>query len=257
MEIYDDCNEITTTTTIKKWDKELWLPLSTISTKKGKDWTSITETDNVIIKKPNKNYILLPSKINETDPEGLITSIENFYDQDYGYITSSSKYLDNGRMYDLTCFDEYKKYKGTWLPTTIYTTTKHSDDKNKCVATTKVEYYDNGLAKNTTTLFGTDMATTKSMSYDSWGNMVSVSVSAPKAKSATTYLDYDSTGCFLIGKRTMPTTTSLAYTYDKFGNIKSMTDNTNQSRPLITTYTYDSWGRLLQTISPRGAGQTH
>lgn len=252
MEIYDDCNEITTTTTIKKWDKELWLPLSTISTKKGKDWTSITETDNVIIKKPNKNYILLPSKINETDPEGLITSIENFYDQDYGYITSSSKYLDNGRMYDLTCFDEYKKYKGTWLPTTIYTTTKHSDDKNKCVATTKVEYYDNGLAKNTTTLFGTDMATTKSMSYDSWGNMVSVSVSAPKTKSATTYLDYDSTGCFLIGKRTMPTTTSLAYTYDKFGNIKSMTDNTNQSRPLITTYTYDSWGRLLQTISPRG-----
>ncbi|MDD2698373.1 MAG: hypothetical protein PHF17_06190 [Arcobacteraceae bacterium] len=193
--------------------------------------------------------------------------------------TISKKYLDGKLISTTTANQDYDDYGNLKL---INTTFVGSDGKN---VTSKItSTYDNdtsnwrlGKLKNQviektsnnqtdtqnitytydaskssqinkiTTVLNDKRTLSKSFTYDSFGNVIGVTLSGSDVKNdrTTTYKYLDSSSLdYMIN----PEGHKTSYKYDSFGNLNELVDSNN----LSTKFTYDTFGRKIKEIYPNG-----
>lgn len=246
-----------TETTVKKLDEKFHVPTeyqTTTTTSDGS--TSNIHSWNTIVDKGGMMFFSYPSKTQETDFDGNITTTTYGYDETNGYKTSELADYGNN-MYKSVDYQDYVKAGGSFKPTTIYSKQVHQDDGNISRETTKIVYDpNNGLETKVIASYGSSLADTTEYSHDVYGNVTSSKSYGTKVQPLTTLNEYDATGRFIVKTNTDPESTINTFTYDTWGNVLTENDETNTLSPITTSHTYDGWGDEIAIVSPAGLKST-
>jgi RHS repeat-associated protein len=160
-------------------------------------------------------------------------------------------------MYKSTNYNQYTNTGYTYKPQTIITTQKHSDHNSVSTNTTRISYNAmTGLQTWVKENYNTEKEKTTTNTYDTWGNLLSSTLSSSDTDSLTTNYVYNSTKRFVAQKYTTPASTITNYAYDTWGNVWSQTDATDPENLQTTSYTYDNFGNLKSTQYPDGTRKT-
>ena len=116
--------------------------------------------------------------------------------------------------------------------------------------TTQYYYTTSGLVASQIHFYGLPKAVTTGYSYNSFGNPVTIAMSATGVSTRVTNATFDSKGRFIVSKQLDPGTSieqSESFTWDsKWGKPLSQTS----SDCLTTTYEYDGFGTAKKVIGP-------
>ena len=239
------------TTQVKDWDRTHWIPkeIETINTvEKATSKTVATST----VADMGKNYFAYVSNKKITDLDNNQVSIQTKYDTAKGVVTMERVDNVGEGMYKMVEYTGYSKIANRWLPTSMTTTQKHSDDNKSYSSKTTYTYTSKGNVASITTNSGTPMALKTVYTYDTYGNVTSNVSSGQSVKAVKTLNTYDVTGRFVTKTQTSPASAVKTYTYDMWGNMLTECDETDISNKLTTTYTYDNWGRMKTKTTPEG-----
>ncbi len=239
-------------TSITKWDEELWIPVETKENNSiGGESSSTISTYTVA--NVDKNYFAYISQKKATDLDGnMLTTVTN-YDTSKGVITDQTVKNDGGEnMYKKVCYSNYQNIAGVWLPSTLTMSQKHSDDATVFTTTTTYTYDDKGNVLTSIQNSGTPLAYQTTSTYDVYGNILSSVSTGSGIKPITKYIDYDPSGLLVVKKYTMPESAVNTYTYDLWGNVLTESDETEASNVITKKYTYDGWERKLTELDADG-----
>ena len=237
---------------VSETDKTYWTPTKVVSTQTvgGKTSSVVTcsKTETV-----DNNYFVRESQRVTTDYEGNISTTETYYDLDKGVVIGLLVQTDEAKMYRGTFYEDFVQRGNTWLPTVKRLVQKHSDDRNIYETITRYTYDVKGNVLSEELNCGTELALTKTWTYDSYGNVRTSKTTGKDVKTITVYNVYDKSGRFVTKKYQNPAAAVNTYTYDVWGNMTSEKDETDPSNVLMTSNTYDGWGRILSTCLPDGS----
>jgi len=197
----------------------------------------------------NKRIFTYPKETENTNHLTNTTVSSNVtYDSNGNLTRSYVNYDDEGNTETL-----YQDYitAGAWLPTKPEKTIikKTATGKPLYTRTSEFEYFGNGLLKKS--IADPDDAINKITTeylYNSFGNAINTSISAPGEETRNASFGYDSKNRFVLNQ-TDPLNFTSSKTYDEeTGNILTQTDINGH----ITKFKYDAFGSLIETELPDG-----
>ena len=246
---------------VSQWDTAHYIPKVTFSnTIIGSDYAqtinTLTVTDTY--KANHKIYFAYPSQSVDTDMDGNSVTINRSYDNAHGYLNSETATY-SATMYRSVVYSDYTQTsKGVYLPKTITTSQKHSDD-NTPFSTTDTCTYDltTGAVLIRVQNVGSSKPLTTQYTYDLFGNLTSQVSTGSGVAACTTYYTYDATNRFPVAIYTSPASSVTKYTYDVWGNVLTETDSISTTVHNKVTNTYDYWGNLVRTQLPDGKEITY
>ncbi len=254
---YNISTGILTESGISSWDTSRYVPLATWERTTADGVAAQIATTQQIYTFYGNNYATLPSYITETDYDGHITTTFKSWDAEKGKpLTERTVYDNDDDMYNETTCQNYVKKGGRWLPQTVVSSRRHSDDDADYTKTATYAYDLNGNVIQQTSLFGTPLELTTTYTYDQFGNVTSRHTSGGVAN-VTEYTEYDPSGRFPVRKWQSPAGVENTYTYDTWGNVLTATDATEAGNPLTTSYTRDGWGDVTAETDPTGVTTTY
>jgi RHS repeat-associated protein len=187
---------------------------------------------------PDKRYFSYPETITQTDRNGNTAVTNDVYDND-GNLTNRTVTVNDGES---SVASTYNAPFVLNVPTSVSTTFSRSG-KPDITQTSSNTFKSNGAVESSTV---NGVSTT--YDYNSYGNPVSVKLSASGMEDRTTLLDYEQPYNRFVTKKTNPFQQFTQTTYDNFGNVLSQTDINNTT----STNVYDTWGSLTRTTTPDG-----
>ena len=246
---------------VSQWDTAHYIPKVTFSsTIIGSDYSQAINTTTVIdtYNANHKIYFAYPSQSVDTDMDGNIVTTNRSYNNAHGYLNTETATYGTG-MYRTAVYSDYiRTSKGVYLPKTITTTQKHSDD-NTAFSTTDTCTYDltTGSVLKRVQNVGSSKPLTTQYTYDLFGNLTSQVSTGSGVTACTTFYTYDVTNRFPAAIYTSPASSVTKYTYDVWGNVLTETDSISTTVHNTVTNTYDYWGNLVRTQMPDGKVVTY
>ncbi|MGN6212041.1 SpvB/TcaC N-terminal domain-containing protein [Parafilimonas sp.] len=251
-------------TRISEIDANLLIPYVTEQkTTYGTTTISDTKLTNVLTRvypgnSFDKRYTYRVTETNETNGlTGAATQSTNTFDT-YNNITTNvtGKGYMNSSTFTATETTTTTTVFGTHntpVPAAPESVTVSSTRSGQTAVSKKTTYtYDTkGNVITVTDFAGTALATTTTNTYNGFGNITKIVISAPSTTTPVTNLSYDYSGRYLLQKQMVGSgiTKTEKYTYDPyFGLLASAT----ASDGLVTNYTYDGFGRRNKTTFPDG-----
>ena len=246
---------------VSQWDTAHYIPKVTFSsTIISSDYSQAINTTTVIdtYNANHKIYFAYPSQSVDIDMDGNSVTTVRSYNHAHGYLNSETATYGSG-MYRTAVYSDYiRTSKGVYLPKTITTTQKHSDD-NTAFSTTDTCTYDltTGAVLKRVQNVGSSKPLTTQYTYDMFGNLTSQVSTGSGVTTCTTYYTYDATNRFPTAIYTSPASSVTKYTYDVWGNVLTETDSISTTVHNTVTNTYDYWGNLVRTQMPDGKVVTY
>lgn len=234
----------TITTTASGWSSNAYfVPTNTTKTTTTGGYTSTTET-TLSLKSFGSNFMLYPATQTETDIYGHNTTTAYTYEQDLGYLEQVRTTYDGSSMYRQTSYNEHTYTGRAYRPQTVVNSQKHADDASVYTTTTKLVYNSNGQPTSKTDFYGTPKYLSHAYTYDSYGNVLSETLSGSDIPNVTHFFEYSSDGKHLTKSYTSPSAVTMQYTYDSYGNLQNERDITAPSSPKVVRKQYhDGLGR--------------
>ena len=237
-------------------DPQIFEPLKTATIQRVGEFTyESCDTSQVIT--AGTNYWLMPSESEKTDIYGNRTETSYAFYTSFGAPRAEyARYDNNPGMVVQKDYDSYVLKGGAYRPVSITTTTMHPDTEYEEYITTKTYSYNNyGEPTTVTDLAGTDLSRTTSFTYDTKGNpLTKVEQTGADSYLTTTYTYIDNRDLATI--TTTPSSSTQSYTYDLWSRPLTHTE-TYGDTILTTVNTYDGWGNLTGTVSPDGVTTTY
>lgn len=206
----------------------------------------------------DKRYISRVTKrTNKNALTGAVTESTNTYDKynnviknvtSKGYINQSGLFSATETATTTTVFGIH----GTPVPAVPESVTSSNVTFNVSNSKTTAYTFDTkGNVLTATDFLGTPIATTTTNTYDDFGNITKVVISAPNTLTPEINYTYDGSGRYLLQKETVGsgTTKTEKFTYDLYFGLVA---TASSSDGLKTSYTYDGFGRRIKTTLPDG-----
>lgn len=239
-------------TEVMKWDERRWIPLETKTVTSVDGSVSTICSVYKVCDNGKNNYFSYVSTKNITDFDGNTAEVTSVYDMEKGVPVSETVCNDGADMYKQVNYKGYMLKSGMWMPTSVERIQKHKDDPVPFTVRTSYAYNDRGDILNVTENDGSSAPLTTTNTYDSYGNMLTSSVSGSGIGMNIRSNVYDATGRFVVKATESATPVTNTFTYDEWGNVLTETDATNPQAVLTTAHVYDGWGREVKTTDPAG-----
>lgn len=256
-------NYTTISNYMSDWDNDYLVPTHTQKVVTCDGYTSSSESE-FYLKSFGNNYLLYPGYQVDTDIDNHTTTTTYLHNQNLGYLQQQKIEYDGNSMYRQIDYSDFTYIGRSYRPQTITYSQKHVDDANPYSQKTKLTYNNNGLPATVTDAFETDYSLTHSYTYNTWGNVLTESLTGTDIN-VTNYYQYNSGGDRITKSYTSPSAITMQYTYDNYGNLQYENDATDLSTiKTIRRYNYNGLGNItsygtLNDFSPvvtRGWGET-
>ena len=252
----DSLTGVTTLSGTLQWNTSHYVPSVTYSSTNMAYDNSLTSTTMSVTAMTKGGYVSFPSIIHHTDMDGNETTETCTYNTENGCPLMKKTEYGSSSMYKKTQYSDYVQAGGRWLPRTVNTTWKHTDDISPYSCVNAYTYDTAGNMLTACRYPGSAMQLTTTLTYDSYGNILSSAKSGVGVPQVTDYSVYDATGRFVTRRYQSADTGETILTYDLWGNPLTSTSAADPSNPLVTTYTYDGWGDAVSVTSPEGVTAT-
>jgi len=203
------------------------------------------------------DLILLPYNYQTTSKDYLTeikTVLTNDNVDNYGNILSSTLIYSNldgteteGSVQTIAAYTD----EGSWcanLPDYVTVIKSRTDETDDFSQSTDYTYNPNGLLTEKVDFADLPQPVTTDFSYDDFGNVTTISLSASDIVPRTTNTAFDTKGRFVISKTDQLNNTSHFLFDSKTGQLLISKDITG----LVTKYLYDDFGRRTKVVYPDG-----
>ena len=204
----------------------------------------------------SSRYMSFPVTRRNVDMDGNVTTATTGYNVIDGYITVERTEYGSPLMYKQVNYSDHVRKGNRCLPGRIVSSQKHSDDTQAWTSTTILTYSATGNPVSIIEHYGSGQPLTTNTTYDTWGNVTSVSKTGQGVSTFSDNYEYDSTGRFVTRRHRDPNGEDYRFTYDTWGSVLSKTDDAETSNPLTTTYQRDNWGDVTCITHPVGNTET-
>ncbi len=246
----DNVSGTMTEVLLQNMDTLVYVPKTVVKTTTTGSYTS---TERVVSNKyaKNNNYSVLPHLLFSTDIYGNESVTEYFHDTESG-ITNYEEIVhdDDEYMADLES-SGYESFNGVFRPVWKNRSMSHSDSYgDRCSVESSMSYNGYGELISVTENANTSLPKTTQYTYDSLGNMLTKrEETGADVWLTTTYTYADNRN--VASTVTSPVTSTHTYTYDTWDRPLTHTE-TYGDTILTVTNTYDGWGNLKTSVSPSG-----
>jgi len=249
--------EHTRTTTDYTFHDTYAFPISTkvlVENKYNNGYYRLSESETLVEVQPMnlidyKRYAVQKITTTQSDLYNNITIQEQEFNVEQGYLIKETLVKCRDKVDPITKTETiYSQYNARNLPQNVTKLFSRKNIDNPISQTTSCTYYDNGTLHTIT-----EKGTTKTYTYDDWGNVLTCITSGSDPQSETYFAPQTDTYKYddlhinmtdYINAKNQ----SITKKCDDWGNLVEETDLNGN----ITTHSYDAWGDLLSSKSPDG-----